>query len=278
MSKTPLGALVRQLRQCAGLTQSQLASRSEVSQQRISAIERNDALIGREECGRLASVLSVRPEELLALVQVGFPRSSLNGQFTDQRSDYTPPSEKTGAERYRAGMASCPDLLAPLWQGLDGPLQAWLESAPTDSLDEWMLLVHRAAAGLRPSRCSPQRLGIRAHPAVCWTTGQATGDLAYPVLLGEVAGLRQVIVPQLCLRPVRTRYRLDFALVVLADRRRFVIDGEVDGTGHRSRIDRIRARELGLLELRFEENLVFRHDFNDLFDVRLRRLLPLRTL
>ncbi len=276
MSNVSLSELLRQLRQRAGLTQSQLASRSEVIQQRISALERNEALMGREECGRLASVLSVRPEELLALVEVGFPRSSLNSLFCEQRINYTPPSDKTGAERYRAGMARCPELLGPLWQSLDASRQAWLKSAPTDSLDEWMLLAHRTAAGLHPSRCSPQRLGIRAHPAVCWSTGQATGDLAYPILLGEVVGLRQALVPQLCLRPFKTRYRLDFALVVLADRRRFIIDGEVDGSGHRSHFDRVRARELGLLELRFEENLVFRSDFNDLFDVRLRRLLPQR--
>lgn len=67
MSNVSLSELLRQLRQRAGLTQSQLASRSEVSQQRISALERNEALMGREECGRLASVLRVSPEELLAL-------------------------------------------------------------------------------------------------------------------------------------------------------------------------------------------------------------------
>ncbi len=196
--------------------------------------------------------------------------------MTDDRACYTPPSDKSGIERYRAGMARCPDLLAPLWQSFDLLQRTWLETAPTDSLEEWMLLAHRVAAGQRPSYCPPLKLGIRIHPVVDWHAGEATGDLAYPALVGEAAGMRQALIPQLCLRPLKTAYRLDFALVVLADRRRFVIDGEVDGTGHRPDLDRFRASELRLLELRFAPNLVFQPDFNELFDVRLRRLLPLR--
>lgn len=276
MSKLTFGATLRQLRKRSGLTQAQLAERSSSTQQRISKLERNITLAGREECIRLVDVLPVQAAGLLELVAQPGPRSPLNSLLIEDRAHYTPPSEKTGVERYRAGMAHCPELLGPLWETFDPQQRAWLEAAPTDSLEEWMLLVHRTAAGLRPSRCSPQKLGIRLHPVVDWTTGEATGDLAYPVLVGEVAGLRQAIVPQLCLRPLKTAYRLDFALVVLSERRRFVIDGEVDGTGHRSRIDRFRARELGMPELRFEEVLVFNSDFNDLFDVRLRRLLPPR--
>ncbi|GMU55876.1 MAG: hypothetical protein AMXMBFR33_50220 [Candidatus Xenobia bacterium] len=277
MSKpTTFGALLRQLRRQSGLTQAQLAERSRSTQQRISRLESNFALAGREECVRLADVLQTEARELMAKVRRVGPRSPLNSLLTDDRACYTPPCEKSGVERYRAGMARCPGLLGPLWQSFDLPQQTWLESAPTDSLEEWMVLVHRVAAGLRPTFCAPLKLGIRMHPVVDWLTGEAVGDLAYPALVGQAAGMRQALIPQLCLRPVKTAYRLDFALVVLVDRRRFVIDGEVDGTGHRSGLDRFRARELRLPELRFAENLVFQSDFNELFDVRLRRLLPLR--
>lgn len=277
MSKpTTFGALLRQLRRQSGLTQAQLAERSRSTQQRISRLESNFALAGRDECVRLADVLQTEARELLGKVRRVGPRSPLNSLLTDDRACYSPPCEKSGIERYRAGMARCPDLLGPLWQRFDLPQQTWLESAPTDSLAEWMVLVHRVAAGLRPTFCAPLKLGIRMHPVVDRLTGEATGDLAYPALVGEAAGMRQALIPQLCLRPLKTAYRLDFALVVLVDRRRFVIDGEVDGAGHSRGLDRFRASELRLPELRFSGDLVFQPDFNELFDVRLRRLLPLR--
>ncbi len=128
--------------------------------------------------------------------------------------------------------------------------------------------------GARALDRAPLKLGIRQHPIVDYHTGESVGDLAVPVLVGSVAGVRQAIVPQLCFQIGTVRYPIDFALVVVSRRRRWVIDGEVDGGAHKPCNDRYRARQIGLPALRFGDD-VFRPDFNAHFELRLSRLLNL---
>ena len=272
MDRKAFGAWLRKLRKKSGLTQGELARLVNTNQQRISFLE-NRGWASRDECVLLASVLEVSANEMLACLPGEIPKSELNAGFADGRQTYFPPCEKTGAERYQAALQACPDLIESIWMGLSEQQRSWLELASTDSLDEWIGLAQRAAHGLQPTFLSPQKVGIRQHPAVDWETGSATGDLAYPALIGEAGGVKQIIIPQLCLKTEKKRYRIDYALIAIHDRRRFVIDTEVDGMKHRSYLDDIRRKALMLPELRFGPGETFRPDFNELFDVRLRRLL-----
>ncbi len=274
MKKLTFGEQLLALRKERGLTQAELSKLAAIRQQKISDYENQRAWPDREECLRLSAALSVDPRRLLTRARPSMSHSSAVFGLYDRRVHFSPPCKKSGVERLASAMAQHRELVEPLWDKLDHSRRSWLEVVSTDSLDEWLLLLHRLSAGLEPSICAPLKLGLRQHPIVDYDTGEAVGDLAVPVLVGRVSGVSQAIVPQLCFQVGTVRYPMDFALVVVSRRRRWVIDGEVDGGGHKPANERYRARQLGLPALRFRDE-VFRSDFNAHFEFRLSRLLNL---
>jgi len=60
------GAKLRLIRKRLGLTQIDLAEKARVNQSHVSRLERSDRGARRRTLARIAKVLEVRPEELLA--------------------------------------------------------------------------------------------------------------------------------------------------------------------------------------------------------------------
>lgn len=259
---------LRLLRKQAGLTQAALALWLDCSQQRISALE-HGAPVSAEERVRLAEVLQAPLEPPLR----DLPRAAENSWFSERLGLYTPPTRKTGSERLRTAVLRFGAFVSTMWAALSPSQRHFLELVSSDSVDEWMLYLHRSATGMQPTCVSPQKVGVRHLPVVDPESGEAVGHRAFPALIGEVAGVKQLILPQVCLQTRPARYTLDFALVTLTGRRRLVVDGEVDGTGHRSEYDRARAQALRLPELRFGPGETLREDFNEIYDGRLAVLL-----
>lgn len=143
-----------------------------------------------------------------------------------------------------------------------------IQESMCGSRDEAMVLLHALASGGRRDLLSVMRLGYRELPVID-DTQRIVGDRPQPALtLPRPVPL--VLVPQVQVRlfdvPPDYPYRsasMDFLVVTRVRSFQLVVNLEVNGNGHDSRLDQLRARLIGLPRLIVTPSELQRPDFMD---------------
>lgn len=270
LSPWVLGDRLRQHRTRAGLTQADVASRSEVKRHRYSDFERCHVRPTRDEIGRIAKALGVDLGYLLrgSDWRAPGPESRRPGCSFHEDCRWQPLQDVPTAYYVKEALNTWRDwtirFLGEIRKRKDLPLvRRFLREVACESKLEALLILALLARGARPIWDSPLAVGFREWPIVL--RGRQAGDCLHPGLELDFPGLKVVIFFQVSMQVRKGWIRVDGLVAVreFGARTRWVV-GEVDGPDHVEEKDRERQVRHELPEVRLGYEKFGLHDPADL--------------
>lgn len=235
---------IKELRLARGLSQNELASRTNISTDRLSRMENKILVVTPEEQERLCLVLHCVPEDLdLAPLRIrGGQTKDAGLQRFRGSPEYAPRPELTSADCVEALRRD----LAGFMKRFNGKLDSWwpfLSIAPGEARDEAVLQLLELHRDARPTQTSTDYVGFHRWPVVN-RDGTGAGHLIRPALYTE----HWLLMFQIGVQTPKY-YRMDGLLVVLQPHKGF-LDLEVDDPFHNPKLDAARAADIDLPTLR----------------------------
>lgn len=269
----PFHQKLKSLRSQHQMSQARLARLVRTSRGQISALETGRRNPGPAILRRLAKVFGIASSELGALS--GRDRSRHRQLYRKLGS--TLPEIQRKQERpawvrilhARRAYPIARALLASCRVRQDRKsVNQFVQESMCGSRDEAMVLLHALASGGRRDLLSVMRLGYRELPVID-DSQRIVGDRSQPALtIAHPVPL--VLVPQVLVRlfdvPPDYPYRsasMDFLVVTRVRGFQLMVNLEVNGDGHDSRLDQLRARLIGLPRLVVTPPELQRPDFMD---------------
>ncbi len=274
----PFHTKIRELRRERGWTQEQLAARVNRRRHRVASLETGRRIPTRDEVRAYARIfgLSVHELEPPARHPTRQVRARRRGVYRLFRARL--PRVKRAAQvpawvrilharRVYGQLAE--QLVKRTRQRADRPvIRRLLPACWPGSRDEAMVLLHALGQGAMLEEFSLMRLGYRTLPVID-DTQRIVGDRPVVGLLLE-GDPPILLFPQVSVllvdRPPDYPYRsatMDFLVAVFVRGLIRWIHLEVDGDGHDSRLDLVRARLIGLPRLKVRPEDLMRSDFLD---------------
>lgn len=272
-----LPLLFRTLREEHRLSQAELAELAGLSQQFVSDLERGLCRGTRASLELLCKALGLDVDEAIrrtgwSPAVKGRPNRTLERRLEAAFAPpglYTPPFERSVAQRLMTARKQYPDILAHLEFILSErrdlkELSAFMAEWPTESVLELLHLYWLCCLAMKGALLSPSRMGCSLD-LYDWESRRHVGHLLMRSLAAELNGLSVVAWAQV---PVRVRdaegnlhhFRVDNLLGLMGSLGAVWCVLEVDGAGHDPRKDAERTALLGLPVLRVSEEELLRED------------------
>jgi transcriptional regulator with XRE-family HTH domain len=244
--------ILKKTRKQQGLTLQKLGAEVGIDFRRLSEYER---AVVRPDLGgatRLAHRLALPVWKLLEPAIPWEPNCESNFR---QRTEWEQPRDRPTQVRIGQAYKRYPDLMRYL--SLLGPAwgDAFLRTLVCDSAEELLGWQHALTLDVRPGRVRPQMVGFDAMPVRDPESKRAVGHRHFPCLAVQ----NILLIPQL---PVYTQgqyYRLDAAVKV----GKVWVNLEIDGPGHDTSKDFIRASNIDLPSVRFGVDQLIQRNFAD---------------
>lgn len=261
MSVNSFAYALRARRKERNLTQAQLAAeaREGLTDKAISDYERGESFPGKRRRAALEGVLGPLP----AGKSLQTPRANRRWRrlFKDRRR-WKPKKDRSLASRLKTAGIAYEKQMAQL-ESVIKSHRAWLTAARSgSSLELLLVLLVFALRDAVEISVKPVFWGFRKLAIHDELTHECRADYAFPAIGFAWEGCQAVLVPQVPVKIAEDRVIVvDFLVAVRIGRRRFWFALEVDGAGHVSHEDELRARKLDVV--RFSEAEILSPTFTD---------------
>lgn len=261
---------LRKRREELELTQRMLGKLTKHTNKQISKYERGDRIPTRLKLKQLEDVLGRLPSPY----RFRPPKHNevWRGWFRDHRK-WRRPKDRSLSSRLKAARTAYADLMKTLDEVCRSH-QSWSQAADTGSSLELVAclrtLLSRDAVELS---VRPIAWGFRDLPVCDPITGECMADIAFPAMGLQWDGCQAVLVPQVGLMTKDGPIVVDFLVALRIGRRTIWFALEIDGPGHCSKADKLRAAHLEVT--RITEAEIVGPNFLDILKARLRGMLDI---